>query len=130
MSVVARQITMELREALVTLTSAKEQFRIAKEGLKAAVTQVQLARERFRVLSSSSVELSNATFSLVRAEGQSHRWIVSGECVAREPGSRHGTSRSPPISNACPLHRSTSRNVSQSQVILGSQTIRLQMWRW
>jgi outer membrane protein TolC len=68
MSVVARQITMELREALVTLTSAKEQFRIAKDGLKAAVTQVQLARERFRVLSSSSVELSNATFSLVRAK--------------------------------------------------------------
>jgi outer membrane protein len=67
MSVVARQITMELREALVTLTSAKEQFRISKDGLKAAVTQVQLARERFRVLSSSSVELSNATFSLVRA---------------------------------------------------------------
>jgi Outer membrane protein len=68
MNVVARQITMELREALVTLTSAKEQFRIAKDGLKAAVTQVQLARERFRVLSSSSVELSNATFSLVRAK--------------------------------------------------------------
>ena len=67
MNMVSRQITMELREALVTLTSAKEQFRIAKDGLKAAVTQVQLARERFRVLSSNSVELSNATFSLVRA---------------------------------------------------------------
>jgi outer membrane protein len=67
LNLVSRQITMELREALVTLTSAKEQFRIAKDGLKAAVTQVQLARERFRVLSSNSVELSNATFSLVRA---------------------------------------------------------------
>jgi outer membrane protein TolC len=67
LNVVTRQITMEVREALVTLTSAKEQFRIAKDGLKAAVTQVQLARERFRVLSSNSVELSNATFSLVRA---------------------------------------------------------------
>lgn len=67
MSMVTRQVTMELQEALVTLTSAKEQFRIAKDGLKAAATQVQLARERFRVLSSSSVELSNALFSLVRA---------------------------------------------------------------
>jgi outer membrane protein len=67
MNVVTRQITMELREALVTLTSAKEQYRIAKDGLRAAVTQVQLARERFRLLSSSSLELSNSLFSLVRA---------------------------------------------------------------
>jgi len=67
MDLVTRQITMELREALVTLSSAKEQLRIAKDGLKAAVTEVQLARERFRLLSSNSLELSNALFSLVRA---------------------------------------------------------------
>ena len=67
MDAVSRQITMELREALVTLTSAKEQLRIAKDGLKAAMTEVQLARERFRLLSSNSLELSNALFSLVRA---------------------------------------------------------------
>jgi len=67
MDLVTRQVTMELREALVTLTSAKEQLRIAKDGLKAAVTEVQLARERFRLLSSNSLELSNALFSLVRA---------------------------------------------------------------
>ncbi len=66
MNLVTRQITMELREALVTLTSAKEQLRIAKDGLKAAVTEVQLARERFRLLSSNSLELSNALSSLVR----------------------------------------------------------------
>lgn len=67
MDLVTRQITMELREALVTLTSAKEQLRIAKDGIKAAATEVQLARERFRLLSSNSLELSNALFSLVRA---------------------------------------------------------------
>jgi outer membrane protein TolC len=67
MNLVTRQITMELREALVTLTSAKEQYRIAKDGLKASMTEVQLARERFRLLSSNSMELSNALFSLVRA---------------------------------------------------------------
>jgi outer membrane protein len=67
MNLVTRQITMELREALVTLASAKEQYRIAKDGLKAAVTEVQLARERFRLLSSNSLEVSNALFSLVRA---------------------------------------------------------------
>jgi outer membrane protein TolC len=67
MDMVTRQITMELREALVTLTSAKEQLRIAKDGLKAALTEVQLARERVRVLSSNTLELSNSLFSLVRA---------------------------------------------------------------
>ena len=67
MNLVTRQITMELREALVTLTSAKEQLRIAKDGLKAALTEAQLARERFRLLSSNSLELSNALFDLVRA---------------------------------------------------------------
>ena len=67
MTLVSRQITMELREALVTFSSAKEQLRIAKDGLKAAVTESQLARERFRLLSSNSLELSNALFDLVRA---------------------------------------------------------------
>ena len=67
MNMVTRQITMELREALVTLTSAKEQLRIAKDGLKSALTEVQLARERVRVLSSNSLELSNSLLSLVRA---------------------------------------------------------------
>jgi outer membrane protein TolC len=67
MDIVTRQITMELREALVTLTSAKEQLRIAKDGLKAALTEVQLARERVRVLSSNTLELSNSLVSLVRA---------------------------------------------------------------
>jgi outer membrane protein len=67
MDMVTRQITMELREALVTLTSAKEQLRIAKDGLKSALTEVQLARERVRVLSSNTLELSNSLLSLVRA---------------------------------------------------------------
>ena len=40
---------------------------VLKDGLKAAVTEVQLAKERFRLLSSNSLELSNALFSLVRA---------------------------------------------------------------
>jgi outer membrane protein len=64
---VKNQVTMELREALVTLKAAVEQHRIAKDGLKAAQTEVSLARERFRVLSSNTLELANALFSLVRA---------------------------------------------------------------
>ena len=64
---VKNQVGMELREALVTIKASMEQHRIAKDGLKASLTEVALARERFRVLSSNTLELSNALFSLVRA---------------------------------------------------------------
>jgi outer membrane protein len=64
---VKNQVAMELREALVTLKAAVEQHRVAKDGLKAALTEVALARERFRILSSNTLEVSNALFDLVRA---------------------------------------------------------------
>lgn len=67
LALVRNQVTMELREALVTLKAALQQHRIAKDGLKAALTEVALAKERFHVLSSNTLELSNALFSLVRA---------------------------------------------------------------
>ena len=67
LALVKNQVTMELRDALVTLKASVEQHRIAKDGLKASLTEVALARERFRILSSNTLELSNALFSLVRA---------------------------------------------------------------
>jgi len=67
LALVKNQVIMELREALVTLKASMEQLRIAKNGLTASMTELTLARERFRVLSSNTLELSNALFSLVRA---------------------------------------------------------------
>ena len=68
MQVVANQVVLEVREALITLASAREQFGIAQSGLKAALTELVLARERFSVLTSgNNLELTNATFSLARA---------------------------------------------------------------
>jgi outer membrane protein TolC len=67
LDVVKNQVNLDLREALVTLKAAVEQHRIAKDGLKAALTEVSLARERINVLSSNTLELSNALFSIVRA---------------------------------------------------------------
>jgi outer membrane protein TolC len=65
---VSNRVTLEVREALVTLTSAQEQLRIAKSGMEAALTELALARERFAVLSSSSnLEVTNALFSVSRA---------------------------------------------------------------
>jgi outer membrane protein TolC len=67
LDVVKNQVNLDLREALVTLKAALEQHRIGKDGLKAALTEVSLARERINVLSSNTLEMSNALFSLVRA---------------------------------------------------------------
>jgi outer membrane protein TolC len=64
---VSNHVTLEVREALVTLASAQEQLRIAKSGMEAALTELALARERFTVLSSSSnLEVTNALFSVSR----------------------------------------------------------------
>jgi len=67
LELVKNQIGMEVREALVTIKAALEQHRIAKDGLQASLTEVSLAQERNRMLSSNTLELSNALFSLVRA---------------------------------------------------------------
>lgn len=65
---VKNQIGMEVRDALVTMKASLEQQRIAKDGLKAALTEVGLARERIRTLNSNTLEMSNALSSLVRAK--------------------------------------------------------------
>jgi outer membrane protein len=57
-----------VREALVTLSSAKDQLAISQSGLQAASNELALARERYTVLTASSnLEVTNALFSLTRA---------------------------------------------------------------
>jgi outer membrane protein TolC len=68
LALVKNQIGLEVRDALVTFKAALEQQRIAKDGLKASMTEVGLARERIRTLSSNTLELSNALSSFVRAK--------------------------------------------------------------
>lgn len=68
LAVVQNRVSLEVREALMTLESAREQVEIAKRGLEAAALEQELARERFSVLNSSSnLELTNALFSLARS---------------------------------------------------------------
>ncbi len=66
-TVVKNKVTLEVYEALQTYDSAREQARIAKDGLRAALSEVELARERMITLASNNLELSNALFSLSRA---------------------------------------------------------------
>jgi outer membrane protein TolC len=68
MQVVRNQVMLEVREALVTLSSAKDQLAISQSGLQAAINELALARERYTVLTASSnLEVTNALFSLTRA---------------------------------------------------------------
>lgn len=66
--VVTNQVMLDVREALVTVTSAREQLAISQAGLQAALKELALARERYAVLTTTSnLEVTNALFSLSRA---------------------------------------------------------------
>ncbi len=68
MRVVSNQVVLDVREAFVTLSSAKEQLAISQVGLQAALKELSLARERFAVLTAgSNFEVTNALYSLSRA---------------------------------------------------------------
>ncbi|HAP41963.1 MAG TPA: hypothetical protein DCQ94_19720 [Nitrospira sp.] len=68
MRVVSNQVVLDVREALVTLASAKEQLAISQVGLQAAMKELALAKERFTVLTAgSNFEVTNALYSLSRA---------------------------------------------------------------
>jgi hypothetical protein len=91
MDLVTRQITMELRgfgHAHIGERTTQDRQGWAQGG----GDRSQLARRHFRLLSSNSLELSNALFTGA-CEGQYHRWIVSGKCVARIWLERWGSRR-------------------------------------
>jgi outer membrane protein TolC len=68
MRVVTNQVLLDVREALVTVASAKEQLAISQAGLQAALKELALARERYAVLTAvSNLEVTNALYSLSRA---------------------------------------------------------------
>src|SRR5690606_20527519 len=41
------QVALEVRDALITLSSARQQVAVAQEGLKLALIELELSRERF-----------------------------------------------------------------------------------
>ncbi len=64
---VANQITLEVRDALLTLQSTRQQVLVAREGLRLSLRELDLARERFTVGVASNVEVTNAQASVARA---------------------------------------------------------------
>ena len=61
------QVTLEVREALLTLESAKQEVAVAEEGRKQALKELELARERFAVGVATNLEVTTAQSSLAQA---------------------------------------------------------------
>jgi outer membrane protein TolC len=69
---VIQQINLEVRQAVSTLVPVRAQVPVAERGLAAALREMELARERFVMLASSSIELTNAQTSVARGRDN---WI-------------------------------------------------------
>ncbi|MBH0207970.1 MAG: TolC family protein [Nitrospira sp.] len=68
MKSVLNQVTMEVHDALASLTAAKEQVGIAQAGFQMATKELDLARERYAVITSAShFELTNGLSAVARA---------------------------------------------------------------
>jgi multidrug efflux pump len=64
---VSDQISLEVRDALLTLGSTKQQVLVAQEGLRLALRELDLSRERFAVGVANNIEVTNAQTSVARA---------------------------------------------------------------
>ncbi|MBH0188352.1 MAG: TolC family protein [Nitrospira sp.] len=65
---VINQVKMEVHDALAALAAAKEQVGIAQTGLQMATKELELARERYTVITAAShFELTNGLSAVARA---------------------------------------------------------------
>ena len=65
---ILNQVKMEVHDAMAALTAAKDQVGIAQAGMRSASRELELARERYAVITASShFELTNAVTAVARA---------------------------------------------------------------
>ncbi len=65
---VLNQVKMEVHDAVASLAAAQEQVGIARIGMQAATKELELARERYAVITAAShFELTNALTAVARA---------------------------------------------------------------
>ena len=68
MRTVLNQVKLEVHDALAAITAAREQVTIAQAGLQMATKELDLARERYAVITAASYfELTNGLTSVARA---------------------------------------------------------------
>jgi len=64
---VSDQITLEVRNALLTLDSSTQQVAVAKKGIELAMKELTFARDRFAAGLTTNIEVTNAQTSVARA---------------------------------------------------------------
>lgn len=64
---VSDQITLEVRNALLTLDSSTQQVAVAKKGIELAMKELTFARDRFAAGLVTNIEVTNAQTSVARA---------------------------------------------------------------
>ncbi len=68
MRLVLNQVKMEVHDAIASLAAAKEQAGIARVGMQAATKELELAKERYAVITTAShFELTNGLSAVARA---------------------------------------------------------------
>jgi outer membrane protein len=64
---VSDQVTLEVRNALLTLESSTQQVSVAERGLELALKELTFARDRFAAGLATNIEVTNAQTSVARA---------------------------------------------------------------
>ena len=64
---VSDQVTLEVRNALLTLESSQQQVAVAQKGVELAAKELTFARERFAAGLTTNIEVTNAQTSMARA---------------------------------------------------------------
>ncbi|MEC4674689.1 MAG: TolC family protein [Nitrospirota bacterium] len=61
------QVTLEVRDALLTIESAQQQVVVAQKGLRLALQELDLGRQRFSVGVATNIEVTDAQTSVAQA---------------------------------------------------------------
>ncbi len=64
---ISDQVTLEVRQALLTLESSTQQVAVAMKGLELALKELAFARDRFTAGMGTHIEVTNAQTSVARA---------------------------------------------------------------
>jgi outer membrane protein TolC len=64
---VSDQVTLEVRNALLTLDSSTQQVAVAEKGMELALKELTFARDRFAAGLTTNIEVTNAQTSVARA---------------------------------------------------------------
>lgn len=64
---VSDQVTLEVRNALLTLASSTQQVVVSEKGLELALKELNLAKDRFAAGLTTNIEVTNAQTSVARA---------------------------------------------------------------